>query len=110
MNKVVPKIEQYEAPKNIKEELEEDIEEKEHEMTPIVLTVNVACKFSVSPSKGITFVFSILKFNDESFSKAAINSEIDTYFPVAIKDKSYNPDTPKKYKRRIRRRHRRKRT
>lgn len=40
MNKVVPKIEQYEAPKNIKEELEEDIEEKEHEMTPIVREIN----------------------------------------------------------------------
>ena len=29
MNKVVPKIEQYEPPKNVKEELEENIEEKE---------------------------------------------------------------------------------
>lgn len=40
MNKVVPKIEQYEPPKNIKEELEENIEEKEDEMTPIVREIN----------------------------------------------------------------------
>lgn len=39
MNKVVPKIEQYEPPKNVKEELEENIEEKE-EMTPIVREIN----------------------------------------------------------------------
>lgn len=40
MNKVVPKIEQYEAPKNVKEELEENIEEKEDTMTPIVREIN----------------------------------------------------------------------
>lgn len=39
MNKVVPKIEQYEPPKNIKEELEESVEEKE-EMTPIIREIN----------------------------------------------------------------------
>lgn len=40
MNKVVPKIEQYEPPKNVKEELEENIEEKEEEMTPIIREIN----------------------------------------------------------------------
>ena len=40
MNKVVPKIEPYEAPKNIKEELVESVEEKEEEMVPIVREIN----------------------------------------------------------------------
>ena len=40
MNKVVPKIEQYEPPKNIKEELEESVQEKEDEMTPIIREIN----------------------------------------------------------------------
>lgn len=40
MNKVVPKIEQYEPPKNVKEELEENIEEKEDEIAPIVREIN----------------------------------------------------------------------
>ncbi|MBO5478368.1 MAG: hypothetical protein J6A04_01410 [Clostridia bacterium] len=40
MNKVVPKIEQYEVPNNIKEELEESIEETTNTMTPIVYEIN----------------------------------------------------------------------
>lgn len=40
MNKVVPKIEQYEAPNNIKEELKQSIEESENTMTPIVYEIN----------------------------------------------------------------------
>lgn len=40
MNKVVPKIEQYEPPKNVKEELEEEVEEKEDEIAPIVREIN----------------------------------------------------------------------
>ena len=40
MNKVVPKIEQYEAPNNIKEELQQSIEESENTMTPIVYEIN----------------------------------------------------------------------
>lgn len=40
MNKVVPKIEQYEPPKNVKEELEENIDEKEDQMAPIVREIN----------------------------------------------------------------------
>ncbi len=40
MNKVVPKIEQYEAPNNIKEELKESIEDSENTMTPIVYEIN----------------------------------------------------------------------
>ena len=40
MNKVVPKIEQYEPPKNVKEELEQNIEEKEDEIAPIVREIN----------------------------------------------------------------------
>ncbi len=40
MNKVVPKIEQYEPPKNVKEELEENVEEKEDEIAPIVREIN----------------------------------------------------------------------
>lgn len=40
MNKVVPKIEQYEAPNNIKEELEETIDDTENTMTPIVYEIN----------------------------------------------------------------------
>lgn len=40
MNKVVPKIEQYEAPNNIKEELEENVEETENSMTPIIYEIN----------------------------------------------------------------------
>ncbi len=40
MNKVVPKIEQYEAPNNIKEELEEIIEDNQNTMTPIIREIN----------------------------------------------------------------------
>ena len=40
MNKVVPKIEQYEAPNNIKEELQESIEDTQNTMTPIVYEIN----------------------------------------------------------------------
>lgn len=40
MNKVVPKIEQYEAPNNIKEELEEDVENTQNTMAPIVYEIN----------------------------------------------------------------------
>ena len=40
MNKVVPKIEQYETPNNIKEELEENVEETQNTMTPIVYEIN----------------------------------------------------------------------
>lgn len=40
MNKVVPKIEQYEAPNNIKEELQQSIEEEQNTMTPIVYEIN----------------------------------------------------------------------
>lgn len=40
MNKVVPKIEQYETPGNIKEELEESIQDEQNMMTPIVYEIN----------------------------------------------------------------------
>lgn len=40
MNKVVPKIEQYETPSNIKEELEESIQDEQNIMTPIVYEIN----------------------------------------------------------------------
>ena len=40
MNKVVPKIEQYETPNNIKEELEESIQDEQNIMTPIVYEIN----------------------------------------------------------------------
>lgn len=40
MNKVVPKIEQYEVPNNIKEELEEAVEDNESAMTPIIREIN----------------------------------------------------------------------
>lgn len=40
MNKVVPKIEQYEAPNNIKEELEETVEDNGNTMTPIIREIN----------------------------------------------------------------------
>lgn len=40
MNKVVPKIEQYEAPNNIKEELSEDIEDMQNAISPIVYEIN----------------------------------------------------------------------
>lgn len=40
MNKVVPKIEKYEVPNNIKEELEESVEEQEDGMAPIVREIN----------------------------------------------------------------------
>jgi hypothetical protein len=42
MNKVVPQIEQYEAPDNIKEELEDDIEETENTMSPIVYEIDAS--------------------------------------------------------------------
>lgn len=40
MNKVVPKIEQYETPDNIKEELEESIQDEQNAMAPIVYEIN----------------------------------------------------------------------
>lgn len=40
MNKVVPKIEQYEAPNNIKQELEETVEDNQDTMTPIIREIN----------------------------------------------------------------------
>jgi cytoskeletal protein RodZ len=40
MNKVVPQIEQYEAPESIKEELEENVEETENSISPIVYEIN----------------------------------------------------------------------
>lgn len=40
MNKVVPKIEQYEAPNNVKQELEESVEDEQNTMTPIVYEIN----------------------------------------------------------------------
>lgn len=40
MNKVVPKIEQYETPDNIKKELQESIKDEQDEMTPIVYEIN----------------------------------------------------------------------
>jgi len=40
MNKVVPKIEPYEAPNNVKEELEDAIEDNESTMTPIIREIN----------------------------------------------------------------------
>ena len=40
MNKVVPKIEQYEAPNNVKQELQQSIEEEQNTMTPIVYEIN----------------------------------------------------------------------
>ncbi len=40
MNKVVPKIEQYEVPNNIKEELEENVEDTQNTMTPIIYEIN----------------------------------------------------------------------
>lgn len=40
MNKVVPKIEQYEAPNSIKEELEEIVDDTNTTMTPIVREIN----------------------------------------------------------------------
>lgn len=42
MNKVVPQIEQYEAPDNIKEELEDDIDETENTMSPIVYEIDAS--------------------------------------------------------------------
>ena len=40
MNKVVPKIEQYEAPNNVKQELQESIEDEQNTMQPIVYEIN----------------------------------------------------------------------
>lgn len=40
MNKVVPKIEQYETPNNIKEELEKTVEDTQDMMTPITREIN----------------------------------------------------------------------
>lgn len=40
MNKVVPKIEQYEVPNSIKEELSEDVDDTQNTMTPIVREIN----------------------------------------------------------------------
>lgn len=40
MNKVVPKIEQYEVPNSIKEELEEIVDDTNTTMTPIVREIN----------------------------------------------------------------------
>ena len=40
MNKVVPKIEQYEAPNNVKQELQQSIEDEQNTMTPIVYEIN----------------------------------------------------------------------
>ncbi len=40
MNKVVPKIEQYETPNNIKEELEKTVEDTQDMMTPIIREIN----------------------------------------------------------------------
>lgn len=40
MNKVVPKIEPYEAPNNIKEELQENVDNAENTMTPIIYEIN----------------------------------------------------------------------
>lgn len=40
MNKVVPKIEAYEAPNNIKEELQQEVDETQNSMTPIVYEIN----------------------------------------------------------------------
>ncbi|MCI8482380.1 MAG: hypothetical protein HFJ27_04865 [Clostridia bacterium] len=40
MNKVVPKIEPYEAPNNIKEELQEIVQEEQNTMQPIVYEIN----------------------------------------------------------------------
>lgn len=40
MNKVVPKIEQYEAPNDVKQELQQSIEEEQNTMTPIVYEIN----------------------------------------------------------------------
>lgn len=40
MNKVVPKIEQYEAPNNVKQELQESVEDEQNTMTPIVYEIN----------------------------------------------------------------------
>lgn len=40
MNKVVPKIEQYEVSNSIKQQLEEIVEESENTMTPIVYEIN----------------------------------------------------------------------
>lgn len=40
MNKVVPKIEQYEAPSNVKQELQESIEDEQNTMQPIVYEIN----------------------------------------------------------------------
>lgn len=39
-NKVVPKIEQYQAPESIKEELQQGVNETEEQMTPIVYEIN----------------------------------------------------------------------
>lgn len=39
MNKVVPKVQQYEAPNNVKEELTESIDETQNTMAPIVYEI-----------------------------------------------------------------------
>lgn len=40
MNKVVPKIEQYEVPNNVKEELQQSVDDTEKTMTPIIYEIN----------------------------------------------------------------------
>lgn len=39
-NKIVPKIEQYQVPENIKEELEQNVNETEEQSTPIIYEIN----------------------------------------------------------------------
>lgn len=39
-NKVVPKIEQYQAPESIKEELQQGVNETEEQITPIIYEIN----------------------------------------------------------------------